>query len=80
LAFTIAVDSSDNAYLAGSFVKTATVGSSNLSSIGGGDEIFVYANIADRDLDGIKNPIDACSNGATDWKSSTSTDYDSDGC
>ena len=78
-AYTIAVDSSDNAYVAGSFKSTATVGSSNLSSSGRGD-IFVYANIADRDLDGIKNPIDACSNGATDWKSSTYSDYDSDGC
>ena len=34
----------------------------------------------DLDLDGVENYNDSCSDGETGWKSSSSTDYDGDGC
>ena len=34
----------------------------------------------DSDNDGVNDPVDSCPTGITGWISSSSTDYDSDGC
>ena len=43
-------------------------------------DVFGDACDDDDDNDGIIDSLDACEKGATGWTSSTSTDYDQDGC
>ena len=42
--------------------------------------IMASNNTTDTDGDGVYDVYDDCANGATNWTSSPSTDYDSDGC
>jgi hypothetical protein len=46
----------------------------------GSSNVFLASWSFDADGDGILNTADSCPYGATDWTSSASTDYDTDGC
>ena len=78
IGYGIAVDSSGNAYVTGTFEGTATFGSTSLTS-SGGDDIFIAIH-QDQDMDGVNNSVDSCPDGVINWMSDSSTDYDSDGC
>jgi len=76
----IAVDSSGNTYSTGVFKSTAIFGSTNLTSSGDYDIFIAKLSSSDEDMDGVEYTVDQCPDGATNWRSNSSTDIDNDGC
>jgi hypothetical protein len=76
----IAVDSSGNAYVTGTFRGTATFGSTSLTRDGGSDIFISKLSSSDEDMDRVLDIVDDCLNGAANWDSDSTSDYDSDGC
>ena len=74
----IAIDSSDNPYVIGTFYSFVTLDSTRLINSGNYD-IFIAIH-QDRDGDGILDEGDYCPDGAIGWKSNMTSDYDADGC
>jgi len=74
----IAVDSSDNAYVTGSFQGTATFGSTSLTSSGDSD-IFIAKRVQDSDGDGWSDADEGSCGSDANSSSSAPTDTDSDG-
>jgi hypothetical protein len=74
----IAIDSSDNPYIIGTFYSFVTLGSTRLINSANYD-IFIAIH-QDRDGDGILDEGDYCPDGAIGWKSNMTSDYDADGC
>jgi len=76
----IAVDSSGNAYVTGTFRGTATFGSTSLTRDGDTDIFIGKLSSADGDMDRVLDIVDDCLNGSANWVSNSASDYDNDGC
>jgi len=68
------------AIIAGSYRNAFSPISGQQSITDGSQNVFLITFSFDADGDGLLNSADSCPYGASDWLSSPSTDYDSDGC
>ena len=77
--FGLALDSNENLFVVGEFTSSQIpIGNSNINS--NGDRTVFVARWDDADLDGVGNIDDSCINGEPAWNSTTTSDYDADGC
>ena len=75
----LALDSNENLFVAGEFTSSQIpIGNPNVNS--NGDRTVFVALWDDLDLDGVGNTDDSCNNGTSGWNSTTTSDYDADGC